>query len=208
VTCRGIDIMQQTKNMPPREKTYPEELKEVFEKAQQGDRSVLPQLKQAFDDHPELVDRFGDLVLHAQDSLLASASASLLLHEAVSRKVSQLRARLMAAAASELEKLLVDRICVSWIEVYASNAEVADRLQTCPGDSAAVKAAERRYHQAHVRYLASVKALATVQKLARPAPSPIDLLRRPVSETRTAPTATSEPRSRFPQTLMAVGVDG
>src|SRR6516162_4334572 len=168
--------MQQTKNMPPREKTYPEELKEVFEKAQQGDRSVLPRLKQAFDDHPELVDRFGDLVQHAQDSLL--------------------------------ERLLVDRICVSWIEVHASNAEVADRLQTCPGDSAAVKAAERRYHQAHVRYLASVKALATVQKLARPAPSPIDLLRRPVSETSTVPTAVAEPRSRFPQTLAAGGVDG
>jgi hypothetical protein len=200
--------MQQTKNTLPREKTYPEELKEVFEKAQQGDRSVLPRLKQAFDDHPELVDRFGDLVQHAQDSLLESASPSLLLHEAVSRKVSQLRARLMAAAASELEKLLVDRICVSWIEVHASNAEVADRLQTCPGDPAAAKAAERRYHQAHVRYLASVKALATVQKLARPATSPIDLLRRPVSETCTVPTAVAEPRSRFAQPLAAGGVDG
>jgi hypothetical protein len=46
-----------------------------------------------------------------------------------------------------------------------------------PGTSPAALAAQRRLDRAHARFLASTKALATVGKLLRRAPSPLDFLR-------------------------------
>jgi hypothetical protein len=43
-------------------KTYPPELQVLVEKANKGDVKVLPELKKAFNEHPELTAQFGDLV--------------------------------------------------------------------------------------------------------------------------------------------------
>ena len=46
--------MPQLKPTLPPGKTYPAELQTLLEKASQGDLSVLPELKKAFDENPEL----------------------------------------------------------------------------------------------------------------------------------------------------------
>jgi hypothetical protein len=43
---------------PTSPKTYPAELQLLLQKASQGDRTVLPELKKAFDEHPELTVQF------------------------------------------------------------------------------------------------------------------------------------------------------
>jgi hypothetical protein len=143
----------------------------------------LPELRQAFDRYPELADQFGDVVEHARQSVLRlAAGTNPLVHEAVSRTAAGLRERLAATAASELERLLVDRIVISWLEVYFGDADLAARLLSSPGGDAAARDAQKRLDRAHARYLSAIKALATVQKLLKPSPSAFDLLRRPVAE--------------------------
>ena len=164
-------------------KPYPAELKAVLERANAGDETVLPQLKKAFDEHPELVPLFGDMVEHAKQALLTlAAGRCLTAREAVGREMSELRARLAATAATELERLLVDRICLCWLAVNHADIDLAQKLLANPGASPAGQAAQKRLDAAHQRFLTATKALAVLQKLTRPAPSPVDFLSRPVTE--------------------------
>jgi hypothetical protein len=172
---------------PAPEKVYPAELKDVLERAHRGDAAALPALRQAFDDNPELAALLGDLVGHAEQALLTLVGgSSLLTKEAVARQVAGLRQRLAATAGTELERLLVDRVVLSWMEVYYDDADLAARLAREPAGPAA-QAAQRRLDAAQRRYLAAVKALATLQKLARPALSPLDLVSRSPAETAPGP---------------------
>jgi hypothetical protein len=182
----GANDMSQPPPTPENEKAYPAELQALLQKANAGDPSVLPQLKKAFDDHPELVVAFGDLVAHAREALLSLvAGKCLTAREAIARQADDLRARLKGAAPSELEALLVDRIAVSWIEVYNTDIDLAQHLLRQPGAAPATRAAERRLDRAHARFLAAARALAMTTKLLRPAVSPLDLLKKEVGETGT-----------------------
>ena len=178
------DAMPQiTGTPPPDAKTYPAELKSLLERGNAGDVSVLPALKKAFDQNPELAALLGDLVGHAERSVLAlAAGRSLTAKEAIARQVADLRSRLVATARSELEKLLIDRICLSWIEVYHGDVDLAQRLLQQPDWVPGTAAAQKRLDRAHARFLSAVKALAVVQKLIRPPLSPLDLLARPPEE--------------------------
>jgi hypothetical protein len=139
--------------------------------------------REAFDEHPELTAQFGDLVRHAQDSLLMLVAGSCLTaREAIARQASVLRERLLATAASELEKLLVDRIVISWIEVYHGDIDLAQQLLQVSGASKTAQAAQRRLDRAHARYLSAIKALATTHKLLRPMLSPLKLAAKFVPE--------------------------
>jgi hypothetical protein len=137
---------------------------------------VLPELKKTFDEHPELAEQFGDLVRHAQDSLLTLVAGSCLTaREAIARQASALRERLLKTATSELEKLLVDRVVISWIEVYHGDIDLANHLLKVSGASKTAQAAQKRLDRAHARYLTAIKALATIHKLLRPTLSPLEL---------------------------------
>jgi hypothetical protein len=164
-------------------KAYPAELKAILERANAGDEAALPQLKKAFDQHPELVPHFGDMVEHAKQALLTLAAGKCLTaKEAIGRQMNELRDRLAATATSELERLLIDRICLSWLQVYHADIDLAQQLLANPGASPAGQAAEKRLDGAQRRFITATKALATLQRLARPSPSPVDFLSRPVAE--------------------------
>jgi hypothetical protein len=142
----------------------------------------LPQLKKAFDEHPELSHHFGNMVEHAKQALLTLAAGKCLTaKEAITRQMNELRDRLTATAASELERLLVDRVCLCWLAVYHADIDLAQQLLANPGASPASQAAGKRLDGAQRRFITATKALATLQRLARPSPSPFELL-RPVAE--------------------------
>src|SRR5262249_10157196 len=92
----------------PTPQTSLAELQAILARGHAGDDAVLPQLRQVFDEHPELAPFLGDLVKHAEEALLTwIAGRSLTAKEALARQVAELRTRLMATTQSELEKLLV-----------------------------------------------------------------------------------------------------
>jgi hypothetical protein len=180
----GADNMSQTTETTTYGKAYPLELEAILERANLGDESALAALKQALDAYPELTRTFGDLAAHAEMALLRLvAGPSLVAKEAIARQVAELRARLAVKATSELEKLLIDRIAISWIEVYHGDLELAQQLLIHCSAGPATAAAQKRLDRAHARFLAAIKALAIVQKLVRPMPSVLELLAPPVPDT-------------------------
>ena|SRR5579884_647003 len=91
-----------------------------------------------------------------------------------------MREKLNATANTELERLLAGRVARDWLALQHAQLDLAAQLQRNPTALAATMA-QRRLDRAHARFLAAGKTLATVQRLLRRAPSPLEML-RPIAE--------------------------
>ena len=172
--------MSTTTTAPPKQDEVLERLQRLVERAERGDESVLGELRAALDVNPWVWERYGDLAQQSQAAwLLLVAGRNLLLLESARRKAEQLRAELAGPAPSPLERLLIERIVATWLQVHYSDASYAQLKGTNPAQHTA---ALQRQNSAQQRYLQAVKALATVRKLLRPGLSPVDLALRPVPE--------------------------
>ena len=175
--------MSTTTTTPPKqdgEDQVLERLQRLVQRAEQGDESVLGELRAALDVNPWVWQRYGDLAKQSQAAWLQLvAGRNLLLLESARRKAEQLRAELAGPAPSPLERLLIERIVSCWLQVNYADSSYAQLKGATPAQHTA---ALRRQNSAQQRYLQAVKALATVRKLLRPGLSPVDLALRPVPE--------------------------
>jgi hypothetical protein len=94
--------------------------------------------------------------------------------EAVRRKAEQFRAELEGDNPTPLERLLAGQVISGWLEMSHAQIKLAD-----PGGSTLGQAGFnlRRAEQAHKRYLAAVKTLATVRQLLPRGLLPVSHLR-------------------------------
>jgi hypothetical protein len=155
-----------------------DEIRELVRRAHEGDAGVLPRLRRLLDERPEVWRQAGDLARHAEQCLLdVLAGKSLFAREAVGRKLAELKAGLAGPEPTPLERLLVERIALAWLQVHHLDLEVA----ALPGGQAAGPPgvyAQRRLDSAQRRYLQSIKALATIRKLLTPRLAPLEVSRR------------------------------
>jgi hypothetical protein len=96
--------------------------------------------------------------------------------------MDELRAELAGPAPSAVERLLVNRVVVTWAWCHLADLEAAQKARAGPPAAHA----ERRQAGAQARYLAALKMLTLVRKLVRPPLSPLALLGAPVAETSPA----------------------
>jgi hypothetical protein len=199
--------MSTTTTGPPKqdgEDQVLERLQRLVVRAEQGDESVLGELRAALDVNPWVWQRYGDLAQQSQAAWLQLvAGKNLLLLESTRRKAEQLRAELAGPGPSPLERLLVERVVACWLQTNFADASYAQLKGNSPAQHTA---ALRRQNSAQQRYLQAVKALAAVRRLLRPAPSPLELLRAPVGETSPAP-ATPRRAGGLPRCGAAAGVE-
>jgi hypothetical protein len=144
-----------------------DELIALTDRAQQGDRTALPALRELLEE-PDAVDRLGgDLARLTQQTLIDKFTGdNLLLKESVTRKLELLRAELAGPNPAPLERLLVDRILSCWLHVHHLEQVFAQR----DGMSLVLGIYyQRSITSAHKRYLAAIKVLAVVRRLALPA---------------------------------------
>jgi hypothetical protein len=154
------------------------EVRAAIAAANTGDRSALPALKQALIDHPDLIDRLGDLAAHVERGLVALvARQSLAVSEAPTGHLEKMRNELGEETASPLEKLLIQRVVLCWLACHTAEVERAELLQG--GTSELLKAADKRVDRAHARFLSATKALASVRKLLAPSVPKVALLTVP-----------------------------
>jgi hypothetical protein len=159
-----------------------ERLQQLVARAQQGDHSVLPELRQALDGDASLWGRVGDLAVQAEAIWLnLVAGKDLFLRETVERKMKELRAELAGPGPSPLERLLVDRVVACWLQVNYADC-IYPQSSAQESTPAIRQELMKRQESAQRRYLAALKALELVRKHVRPAISPVDLAARPVPE--------------------------
>ena len=136
------------------------------ERAKNGDESVLPEIRKGLKEAPEAVRELGDVSLMAIDALLDRVSwGNLVVREAGSLRVAQLRNELLGLAPSPLERLLVERILVCWLHLH--NADVQRAIMR-GGTFTEGDYYERCIDRAQRRYLEAIKALGQVRRLELP----------------------------------------
>lgn len=108
----------------------------------------------------------GNLAREAVRTLVnAHAGNNLLVREAVTKKLDELRAELLGPAPTALERLLVERVAATWLHLHHLEAVYAGK-----GSMALTLAAyyQKAITAAQKRYLAAIKGLAEVRRLALP----------------------------------------
>jgi len=159
-----------------------EYLRELVQRAQAGDHTVLPELRKALDGDPSLWQIYGDLAAQAQASWLhLLAGKDLMLHESVARKLDEMRTELCGAGSSPLEKLLIERVLACWVQTCYSDCSYAQSRDP-KASPAVLRELQHRQDSSQRRLLDAIKKLALVRKLLRPSVSPLQLAAIPVDE--------------------------
>jgi hypothetical protein len=137
-------------------------------RAEGGDRTALPALRERRTDlrTPDLLG--GDLARLAQLTLIdKSSGTNLLVREALARKLDLLRAELSGPPPTPLDGLLVERVVACRLHLHHLEVTYAliEGMSLGPGAYF-----QRSLSAARRRYLAAAKALGLVRKLAVPVP--------------------------------------
>jgi hypothetical protein len=156
----------------PNQKEMPEkaEMARLLALARQGDYSVLPQLQEFLDNHPEIWQQVGDLAEHAREALITLASGTdLAAAESMRRKMHQLQEELAGDSNSPTIRLLAEQCVLCWAQLHWAGL-------LCVGKdlSGAAQGSEiqRRLNAIQHRYVQALKTLTTVRRLLVPAANP------------------------------------
>ena len=148
------------------------ELRQLLDRARQGDRTALPALQDLLDERPQLWRHCGDVGRVAQaDWIDLIAGHDLLTRQSLKRQVEQHHAELAGPEASPLERLLIERIVCCWMQVSHADSAVAN-LKGESRTIAQLDLMQKRQERTQRSYLAAIKALATVRKLITPTAAP------------------------------------
>jgi hypothetical protein len=165
------------------------ELRQLVQRAERGDQAALPALRKVLDETPSLWRQYGDLALQAELAWLnVVCGSNLALRESLSRKIRELKAELGGESQLPLEGLLVDRVVACWLHVHYAELHLAQLRDRGPTPEM-IKLATHFLDRAQQRYLTSIRQLATVRKLLRPPPSPVDVALRLGGGRRPAPAS-------------------
>jgi hypothetical protein len=144
-------------------------LVKLMDKAQAGDAKALDEARPLID-KTGLWKYMGNLSRHVQDSWLdAITGRNKLVREAYEREADEMRRELLAAGESALERLLVERVIATWLQVCHADSVYAAMLKADGHSFALGTYYRQRQDSAHARHLKAVKALATVRRLLIPA---------------------------------------
>ena len=156
--------MAQTKTGVRREDAS-EELQDAIERAQDGDETAPPIIREHLQARP---DGYWQLVNYARvvqnAQIKAYTGEGLYVQEVMHEVVRRLRKDLEGENPSPLESLLVDRIISCYLHVNFAENEYTDSV----GPGARLEVAEymqKRLDRANKRYIAAIKALAQVRKM-------------------------------------------
>ena len=142
---------------------------EIVKRAAKGDTSTLPALRAMLQDDPAMVRQMGgELAEMVQVLVIANLTGkSLSWQEAVFRKLALIRDELLGPNPTPIERLLAERVATCWLHVQEAEIWYAEHSSK-PGSFAQADFDQRRLNAANKRYLAALKTLAQVRKLAVP----------------------------------------
>jgi hypothetical protein len=142
------------------------DLTRALEKAAAGDAQAVGELRKLYDESPAFWRLMGDLARQVEDGILGRFYDKVI-GEAVRRKLTEMREELGHEAAGELERLLIERVVVTWLRVqHAEHMKTANMKEDTPLRT--TLALDRLLGTAHRNFLSACKTLAQVRRLLRP----------------------------------------
>jgi hypothetical protein len=142
------------------------ELKALLVRVRDGDEGAVPRLREVLREAPELARRFVDPAIQAERSIIdsfAGGDSGLVVREALPHTLEALRVELGGRSPSPLERLLVERIVATWLQLHYFETLYAQNM-----DEMTIPESEfhqKRIGRAHRRHLSAVKTLAQIRKM-------------------------------------------
>jgi hypothetical protein len=135
---------------------HPEEIETVLKAAMEGDKSVMPEVKAILEAVPQWAEELGNLVSQTENKLLDMGTGNnLLKREATKRDLDLRRQRL--AEPPYVEALLQEQIVLDLYMLQRARERALERNDPHT---------DKLLTGAHKRFLASVKCLEQIRKLA------------------------------------------
>src|ERR1700694_5591042 len=136
--------------VPSIDQAVTEEMQPLLLRGQDGDLTALPELRHLLDTRRDLWEQVGDLAKHAElTQLTLIGGKNLLVKEAAQKKLAELKAELAGPSPTPLEKLLVDRIGVCWLQVHYLDMDACHTLAKDKGTGTWSVYAQKRLDSAH-----------------------------------------------------------
>lgn len=142
---------------------------QLIRRAEAGDAAALAEVRNlANTTLPDLWEAYGNIAQNAERTLVSvAAGENAFTREAITSKLVQLRAEFCGPNPTPLERLLVERVVLCWLQVHYEDAIDASGLKKGVTWKQSLNQ-QKRAETAQRRFLAAVKALATVRRLALP----------------------------------------
>jgi hypothetical protein len=143
-------------------------LRAMVKRADAGDRTALPAVREIFETVPGIWDSYGDVATTAENCLIdVVAGRSVLTREGIRRTTTGMRAELAGPNASPLERLLVERVVACWLLSHQADLAYARALKALAPKE--IDLYQRRQDRAARQYLYALRSLAVVRRLLTPA---------------------------------------
>jgi hypothetical protein len=142
------------------------ELRALIVRVRDGDEGAVPRLREILRGAPGLARRFVDPAIQAERSIIksfAGGDGGLVVREALPRTLEAFRAELGGESPSALERLLVERIAATWLQVHYFETLYAQNM-----DEMTIPQSEfhqKRIDRAHRRHLSAIKTLVQIRKM-------------------------------------------
>jgi len=133
-----------------------------LQRAQQGDIKVLPWLRKFLDQNPQSWQQYGDMARRAERewiSLIGGQNIAFI--ESLIRQTAAMKAELLGNSNSPLERLLVQDLVASWLQLQYADAATAQYRGT---STQMLTFLLKRQAAAQLRFQAATRALSTLRK--------------------------------------------
>lgn len=160
----GVNDQTQAKPHEPGGKAAPAaSMHDILQRARNGDRTVLPQLRKILEANPSIWQDSCQLVSAVEQAWVNKiAEGNLLFSLSTRMNIEKIKRELLGPSSSPLEKLLVERIAVALLSVqYAELLEGVGKVS----DGKFAQSRLRQLESASRRFLAASKALAVIRRL-------------------------------------------
>jgi hypothetical protein len=144
-----------------------EKLRGLLRLAEKGEEDAVPEIRQILSEQPDLAWQFVDVAHIAEDALIEGMTkeGDLAAKELIRCQLEAVREEIAGKNSSPLERLLSERVVLTWLEVQLFEALYAQNMPKLTIPQA--EHHQKRLDRAHRRHLSAIRALAQIRKLLK-----------------------------------------
>ena len=162
-TTRRRTVAKQTAH--DMDSPYTPLLRDLIDRAQHGDETVLPELRELLDKTPELWQQVGDVAKHVETAWVKLlAGNDLLTQECLNREAERRRTDLIGDDPTPLERHMVERIVASWLQVKHAEMQMGN---SHGATDTQLTFRHRRLDSAQKHHRAAINQLMKIRKATR-----------------------------------------
>jgi hypothetical protein len=158
------------------------------------DEATLAELRAFFDAYPDAWHMVKNLTARVLYAAIDASCRGAIEREALYRHLQAMRDDLGYAAASPMERTLIDHIVLCWLRLQTAERDYTAAFAHTPAAISLQTYAERRLHSTQARYLRAVDTLARVRRLTHPQPVQVNIASQQVNQAIASPRAALQPR--------------